>query len=281
MLFPFATALLIGCAFPSARAQEVRPALRERFDQIIIPAVEKAVRQPITQQGGEIAWGESYQLAALVEMLDATRDPKYAELAVKLSDWIAKSRDDRQALRDEFRDKVVSAWSSTNYSQGRRYAWAVHTGMIVAPMARFAAVVREDAALKEKWSKDADRLLKIAEEATSVHDAEYREGPATDEGYVYCPYLKKHLPLNMQNALARAWLAIDDATKEPRHRERVVCGRWTMARMSGRIGRRSKVRSNPSRTSPTPRSMWTSWSCATNTGLFSPAMIWRAWRERC
>jgi hypothetical protein len=199
---------------------------RERFDQIIVPAVEKAVRQPVTDQGGEIAWGESYQLAALVEMLDATRDPKYAEWIVKLSDWIAKSRDDRQGLRDELRGGILTAWSSTNYSKGSRYVWAVHTGMIVAPMARFAAVVRNDPSLTARWGTDADRLLKIAEEAVAVHDAEYREGPRGDEGHLYCPYLKKHLPLNMQNALARAWLAIDDATKTPKHRERVTRLAW-------------------------------------------------------
>jgi len=220
--FLFAVALLTLYRCPSASAEEDPTSLRERFDQIIIPAVEKTVRQPITQQGGEIAWGESYQLSALVEMLDATRDPKYADLIVKLSDWIAKSRDDRQGLRDEFRDKVVPAWSSTNYSKGKRYAWAVHTGMIMAPMARFAAVVHNDPTLKEKWSKDADRLLQIAEEAVAVHDGDYREGPAADEGYLYSLYLKKPLPLNMQNALARAWLAIDDATHTPKHRERVT-----------------------------------------------------------
>jgi hypothetical protein len=217
-----AVALLTVGRAPAATAEDERALLRERFDPIIVPAVGKAIRQPTTDSGGEIAWGESYQLAALVEMLDATRDPKYAELAVKLSDWIAKSRDDRQSLRDEVRGRVVTAWSSTNYSKGSRYVWAVHTGMIVAPMARFAAVVRSDPSLMARCGTDADRLLKITEEAVAVHDVEYREGPRADEGHVYCPYLKKHLPLNMQNALARAWLAIDDATKTPQHHERVT-----------------------------------------------------------
>jgi len=217
-----ACALVLPESGAASAAAEKQACMTDRFDQFIIPAVEKAIRQPATEQGGEIAWGESYQLSALVEMLDATHDPKYAALAVKLSDWIAKSRDDRQNLRDEFRDKIVSAWSSTNYSKGARYAWAVHSGMIVAPMARFAAVVRNDLALKKRWGEDADRLLKMAEEAVAVHDDEFRAGPGADEGYIYCPYLKKHLPLNMQNALARAWLAIDDATKTPKHRERVT-----------------------------------------------------------
>lgn len=205
-----------------AAADTNRAALIGRFDQLLLPAVESAIRKPATTQGGEIAWGESYQLSALVEMLDATRDARYAALAVKLSDWIAKSRDDRQGLRDEFRDKVVTAWSSTNYSQGKRYVWAVHTGMIVAPMARFAAVVRGDPALRKAWGKDADRLLRLAEEAVAVHDEDYRDGPGPDEGYLHSLFLKKHLPLNMQNALARAWLAIDDATKTPKHRERII-----------------------------------------------------------
>lgn len=211
-------------AAPATAASAYKPPaeLVNRFDEIIFPVVEKAIRQPPTEQGGEIAWGESYQLAALVEMFDATRDPKYAPLVVKLSDWIAKSRDDRQNLRDEFRDKVVPAWSSTNYSQGKRYAWAVHTGMITAPMARFAAVVRSDPKLKDQWNNDAARLLKLAEEAVAVHDDDFREGPAANEGHLYGRFLKTHLPLNMQNALARAWLAIDDATGQAKYRERTT-----------------------------------------------------------
>lgn len=210
-----------------ATAAEVRTsdfglrAATARFDALLLPAVKEAVPQPPTQEGGAIAWGNSYQLAALVEMLAATRDPKYAPLIVQLSDWIMKSRDDRQGLRDEFRGRVAAAWSSTNYTKGARYAWAVHTGMIAAPMAQFAALVRNDPSLKAAWGKDADRLLTFAEEAVAVHDEDYREGPGRDEGYLYCLYLKKHLPLNMQNALARAWLAIDDAAGTPKYRERV------------------------------------------------------------
>lgn len=220
LLLSFASLAVAGG--PAALAATEPASLAARFDRLLLPAVEQAVRQPTTQQGGEIAWGESYQLAALVEMLDATRDPKYAAKAVALSDWIARSRDDRQGLRDELRDQVVTAWSSTNYSRGKRYAWAVHTGMIAAPMARFAAVVRSDANLQSSWSEDAGRLLKIAEDAVAVHDADYREGPGKDEGYLHSLYLNKHLPLNMQNALARAWLALDDATKTTKYRERAT-----------------------------------------------------------
>lgn len=207
---------------PTAFADIGRATPSERFDQLVFPAVEAAIRQSGTNLGGNIAWGQAYQLAALVEMFEATRDPKSAQQIVTLSDWIAAARDDRHNFRDEVRDRVLPAWSSTGYSKGKRYVWAVHTGVIVAPMARFAAIVRRDPALTKRWGKDADRLLKVAEEAVAAHDDEFREGPRPDEGYVYCPYLKKHLPLNMQNALAEAWLAIDDANKTPKYRERIT-----------------------------------------------------------
>lgn len=217
-----AALLILGFGGPTVDAQEVPADVRERFDKSILPAVERVTEQPPTQEGGDIAWGVSYQLKALVLMTEATRDSKYAEAVVKLSDWIAKSRDDRQDLRDEFHDRIAPVWSSTAYTKGKRYAWAVHTGMIVEPMARFAAVVRADPMLKERWGPDADRLLQIAEEAVAAHDGDYREGPRADEGHLHSLYLEKHLPLNMQNALARAWLAIDDATGEPKHRERTA-----------------------------------------------------------
>lgn len=214
-----ACALLIGVAgyAPGAEGE----LLSDRFDALVFPAVEDAVREPGDKLGGEIAWGAAYQLSALADMFDATRDAKYAERIVRLSDWIIAARDDHHGLHDELRDGMFPGWSTTSYSKGQRYTWAVHTGMIVAPMARFAAVVRHDPSLAERWGKDADRLLAVAEAAVAIHESDYLDGPGESEGHLYSPYLKKNLPLNMQNALARAWLAIDDATGKQTHRERV------------------------------------------------------------
>ena len=178
------SALLVGFGVQAASAERELASSTARFDQLIIPAVEAALCLPGTNLGGNIAWGQGYQFAALVEMFDVTRDPKYAELAVKLGDWIAEARDNRHNLRDEVRDRVLPGWSSTGYSEGKRYVWAVHTGVIVAPMAQFAAVVRSDPGLAARWGKAADRLLRVAEEAVAIHDTEYRQGPAPDEGYV-------------------------------------------------------------------------------------------------
>lgn len=213
-----------GAGFCLARIGAISGATdaREAFDQVIIPAVTKTVQQSPTQEGGDVAWNTSYQLSALVEMLTATRDSRYAALIVKLGDWIARARDDQQQLRDAFRDQILPAWSSTNYSAGKRYTWAVHTGMIAAPLAQFAALVRRDARLELKWGAAAGRLLQTATAAVAVHDTDYREGPGSDEGHLYSHYLQQAVPLNMQNALARAWLAIDDATGTPAHRHRIA-----------------------------------------------------------
>jgi hypothetical protein len=194
---------------------------RERFDALVEPAVAKAVERPTTKEGGSLAWGESYLLTALAEMIAVGGDARHAAQFVAVADRVLLSRDDRLGLRDEVRGRVMPAWGSTRYSKDRRFAWAVHTGMLAAPLARFAAAVGKSPGLRERFGVDAARLLRAAEESIAAFDADYREGPAAGEGHLVCPYLGKHLPLNMQNAIARAWIAIDDATGRPDHRDRV------------------------------------------------------------
>jgi hypothetical protein len=93
--------------------------------------------------------------------------------------------------------------------------------MIVMPMARFAAIVLHDPALQPGYRADAIFFLQVAVESDAVHDDQFRQGPAPDEGYIFDPFLNKHLPLNQQNALARAWLCLADATGDPKYLERV------------------------------------------------------------
>jgi hypothetical protein len=222
---PSARAVLVliclGC-IAAAAAVPHGESLRDRFDQITPKMVAGVVRKAPPDDGGRLAWGESYLLSALVEMFAVTHDAEHAAKIIALGDWIDRARDDRNGRRDEIRDRVLPAWSSANYTKGRRYTWAVHTGMIAAPLARFAAIVRRDATLKARWGNDADRLLRVAQDAVAAFDDDYRPGPGPDEGHVYCPFLAKPLPLNMQNALARAWLAIADATGSAAYRERVT-----------------------------------------------------------
>lgn len=170
---------------------------------------------------GLVAWGSAYMLEALAEVVQSTHDPVYAEKFIRLASDVSAVRDDRHQRRDVFRDKILPAWGCIAYTEGKHYVWAVHTGMICAPMAQFAAVVKRDDALRARFGADADRILKIAAESMAVHDDQYREGPGTDEGYVYGETVTRHLPLNQMLAPGRAWLWLYQATGEVRYRRRV------------------------------------------------------------
>lgn len=237
-------ALTCGLALAAISAAAETQRGRE-FDALAVPAVQQALRKPVTTEGGSLAWGESYLLAALAEMLETGRDPRHAAQFVALADHVLASRDDRQNLRDEVRGRVMPAWGSTKYSKDRRFAWAVHTGMLAAPMAGFAGTIGRDPALKARFGADAARLLRAAEASVAAFAGEYREGPGTGEGHMVCPYLGKHLPLNMQNALARAWIAIDDATGRTDHRDR--------------IERLARFMKNRMRTGPEASVVWGYW----------------------
>ena len=187
----FLVLLLVILARGGAGAEPVGPdTLRKRFDQIATPAIAATLRKAVPADGGQLAWGESYLLAALVEMFAVSHDPGHAASVVAIGDWLDRGRDDRNGRRDEIRQRVLPAWSSERYSKGQRYTWAVHTGMIAAPLARFAAIVRSDPTLRARWGTEADRLLRVAEEAVAPFDEDFRSGPGPDEGHLVCPYLR-------------------------------------------------------------------------------------------
>ena len=220
---------------PAAGLPADRDWLLKRFDAFIAKRVDASIAKPANNDAGGIAWGMSYQLNALAQILEATGDPKYAELFVRLADHVVAARDDKRDLTDEFRKRVVPAWSSTKYSKGKRNAWAVHTGMIAEPMAHFAVVVRADARLRERFAKDAERFAAVAAESVAVHDDEYREGPAADESYLFGLFLDKPLPLNQQNAPARVWIRLAQLTGEKQYSERATrLARFTKKRL--RVG---------------------------------------------
>lgn len=236
----------VGCGLAlTSFAGAAESARGREFDALINPAAQRALRNPVTTEGGSLAWGDSYLLSALAEMLETGRDPRHATQFVAIANHVLASRDDQQGLRDEVRGRVMPAWGSTRYSKGRRFAWAVHTGMLAAPLASFAATVGRDPSLMARFGADAARMLRAAEEAVAAFADEYREGPGAGEGHMVCPYLGKHLPLNMQNALARAWMAIDDATGRRDHRDR--------------IERLARFMKNRMRTGPEASVVWGYW----------------------
>jgi hypothetical protein len=185
--------------------------LLQAFDGMVFSQIDSYVKGDHTNDSGQITWGPAYLLDALAEMLEATRSPRYAAAFTRLADWVIASSDDRIGRQDQIRGRVVTGWSTRSATCPQFHAWAVSTGMIVAPLAHFSDVVGHEPKLAGGWGGTADRYLQFARQAVDVQEDAYRPGPAVDEGYLVHLFNGRPQPLNMQNALARAWVWIDHA----------------------------------------------------------------------
>jgi hypothetical protein len=88
--------------------------------------------------GQQYTWGESYVLMGYLNLYQATLDPYYLHLFVKHADEVIKKRDDRAHLFHSY-----PAWAVRIPSlQGNVYWLAVDQGMILIPLAKFAALVK-------------------------------------------------------------------------------------------------------------------------------------------
>jgi len=110
----------------------------------------------------------------------------------------------------------------------RPYVFAVHTGMITYPLARFVRLVRETPALREdpRLADRAETYLHAVEEAVAVHDPEWRENAAGDGTYVVprgapVAFDGTELPLNQSLALGRTLAELAAITGRPDYAEKV------------------------------------------------------------
>jgi hypothetical protein len=231
-----ALALALGLGLAALRAAAADPApgerarLRERFDALNAALLDSTLRTPISNAQGQLAWQVAFQMTALAEMLEATRDTAYAGQLVRLADAVAAERDDLHDRADELRHHVLKGWGARKYSKNQRAIWAVHTALITAPMARFAALVRADPAWRARYGAAAERLARVAREAMQTHDSEYYPGPVPGEGRLL--WFGESLPFNQQSLVGRAWLYIDEASNGPAYRDRLAClARFLRARL--------------------------------------------------
>jgi hypothetical protein len=216
-----ALAALLLCAAPRPGAADVeRARLMERFRSLNAALLDSTLRTPISNEQGQLAWQVSFQMLALVEMLETTRDTLYAGQFVRLADAVASGRDDLHQRADELRHHVLKGWGARKYSLDRRAVWAVHTGLIVGPMARFAALVGAEPQWAGRYGASAERLLRVAREAMQTHDSEYRDGPGPDEGRLL--WFGESLPFNQQSLVGRAWIYLDEASAPPPYAERLT-----------------------------------------------------------
>jgi len=172
---------------------------------------------------GQLAWGESYVMDAYLTMYEATGDTYYLDKFVAHGKGVLAQRDISRGVKD-YRGLSLPAWRNGSYTLNGEYAiFAVHTGMIAYPMAKFAALVTNTPSLQKYWN-DRTLFLQAAKDAVAVHKDEWvDEG---DTGYYKfrddMPYKQAGLilPFNQYLAMARAELMIYRATGETQYQDR-------------------------------------------------------------
>ena len=207
-------ACLVVPAWASAQTVELVARYDEEF------AKRDRAHEPSDEYGGRLAWGEARLLRSLVQMAEVTGDTKYLDWFVRRFDAALALRDSELGRRDVFIRRSLPVWGSLKYTKGKYHVWAVHTGMVTYPAAMFVRYVRGKPELAAGYGAKADAYLQACEQALAAHEPEWFDGPGPGEGYYWDLYLRKHLPLNQQNAPGRTFVVLWLITEKAEYRER-------------------------------------------------------------
>ncbi|GAA1597070.1 hypothetical protein GCM10009804_61960 [Kribbella hippodromi] len=112
--------------------------------------------------------------------------------------------------------------------QPQYYVFAVHTGMLAFPLARYARMVLKSAKLRRgKRQQFARDLLAAATEAVAFHDPEWVSRPDGTGDYVWpkgapIPFDGTIQPYNQSQGIGQVLVELFRATGNPHYRSRVV-----------------------------------------------------------
>ncbi|MDQ1256591.1 MAG: hypothetical protein QG656_1189 [Candidatus Hydrogenedentes bacterium] len=143
--------------------------------------LDNAIANASNDQGG-LAWGGSYWMMALNDMYRATKDAKYLAANLRLIQAALAATDDKRGKKLWW-GAVVPAWGCDIYAKRGRALFAVHTGIITAPMFEFLLLAKEDPAFKESLGGQAQSIIDGASAALATHERQWRDGPSSGEGH--------------------------------------------------------------------------------------------------
>jgi len=177
----------------------------------------------VHNESADLAWGESYVLWSLMAMARSTGHPQYVDRLTRHLDALLAQRDDARGVSD-YRGVSGACWRNTSYQKnGEPYCYAVHSGMLIYPMAELAAFVadwRHRDALAHDGQSFAAKAATYREAAIAT--AAYHDDEWNDAGYYvfrgdasFLEYAGQDQPLNQSNAMGLALLALHDATRDP------------------------------------------------------------------
>lgn len=186
-------------------------------------------------------WGESAHMESLVSMYRATNNLAHLSTLIKCTGNVIDRRDD---LRDDiglteiinWQGIAAPTWSVNRYNAtpntGPPYAWAVHSGNIIYPMAYLAATIKNDQNLHQltmpnggryggmNYLNIANEVLARITETLSFHDYQlFTNGSAAwYEIPPNCPlnpnFYGHKLPLNMHSSISRVYVQMYLATND-------------------------------------------------------------------
>lgn len=195
----------------------------------------------------EFAWGVPAHMEALVLMFEKTKDPKYARTLIKCMGNTIDRRDDlRDAVPNldsifDYRGISGAAWSHNHYNipkmdSGATYAYVVHSANILYPMAKFAAMVKDDSAIQnlqynlggrydgKNFKTIATDLIQKIKETLIYHEGQWYTGPGNIGYYKERDIANGHtppinnrgviLPFNMLSAIGRVFVQMYKATDD-------------------------------------------------------------------
>ncbi|SMO85564.1 hypothetical protein SAMN06265171_10961 [Chryseobacterium rhizoplanae] len=200
----------------------------------------------------EFSWGVPAHLEALVLMYEKTKEKKYADALIRC---IGNTIDRRDDLRGQvpglsqifdYRHVSGAAWSTNHYNvnanSGDPYSHFVHSANITYPMAKFAAIVKNDSTIQNKlyqlggrynnmtFKNIADDLKQKVKETLVYHEDQWKEesspNPNGNIGYYKerdsvnvnsnppIKYKGVIAPFNMQSSMGRVLVQMYRATND-------------------------------------------------------------------
>ena len=227
--------MLLPFLFPSSSAVDIVPDLQARFvgytkasivtkfDELEAATINVAEWKGFTNDAGDLAWGASYLLNAYLDMYEATKDSRYLRNFVGIADTLSGKTDASRRIPD-YKGRCRVGWGSVTFSNHReRIVFLVHTGMIVYPLVRFAAI-----APPLQFSTKAEIYRKLAESALNEFNAQWRTSKGGTGFYVTeddqpsseSLHSDTPVPVNMQLAAGRAFVLLWKVTGKCVYRER-------------------------------------------------------------
>jgi hypothetical protein len=192
-----------------------------------------AIAPTLNNENAAIVWGESYNLAGLLEYFQATKNLAYLDEFIKRSDIVLSARDDKRGYAHGY-----PVWSDTRYTKGVPYADLADVAMPSYPLIEFSYLVGLDPALGSATYDDGgntygDAASRYAAAIRETMDFEDREWHATEGGGYYqaLPETRSYFlasngipmtdagpaPYNYQSSMGRVHVYLYKVTGNPRY----------------------------------------------------------------